>query len=178
MGLEHGANLWAAATAGNDGTPAQSSPQHQRRPAVKRDPPLQRQAAIGSQHRIRLRGEQTRQHDAATRHNDFAKRRAEALQRCEQDIGEDESERRAFTPLACITSIMAPARLSRALARATHTAAASMSVASTRRCNARAAAMASTPEPVPRSRMRRSAIRCADDLHSRSSANRQPRVVP
>ena len=59
------------------------------------------------------------------------------------------------TPSACTTSTSAPARLSRALSRAARTARASMSVASTRRRSARAAAIASTPVPVPRSRMRR-----------------------
>jgi len=49
-----------------------------------------------------------------------------------------------------------------------------MSVASTGRRKVRPIAIASTPLPVPRSRIRRGFA----DLHSRSSAKRQPRVVP
>jgi hypothetical protein len=48
-----------------------------------------------------------------------------------------------------------PARLRRALSRATTTAFGSISLANTRLRSRRAAAMASTPEPVPTSRMRR-----------------------
>src|SRR6266849_6834308 len=80
----------------------------------------------------------------------------------------------AENPTAAIVSTRSPAPLSRALSRATRAASGSMSLASTFTRKAFAAAMASTPVPVPRSSTRwgRRAF------STESSSNRQPRVVP
>src|SRR5262245_27719092 len=97
----------------------------------------------------------------------------------------------AGTPAAWMTSTTAPTRLVRALSRAMVTARTSISLASAGRRRALAAAMASTPVPVPMSsamaRLGRLRGAVAPPLASRlrrraftirSSASRQPRVVP
>ena len=73
--------------------------------------------------------QQAGQHDAPARRGEIVQRRGEALQRSEQNVGEHEIERRARRAwLGAVDAVRAheldqsPARLSRALARATRTA--------------------------------------------------------
>ena len=80
---------------------------------------------------------------------------------------------RAQSP-AARTQVTCGHLLSRAFSRAMRTASGSMSLASTGQRSALAAAMASTPVPVPTSSTRRGLF----ILASPSSASRQPRVVP
>ena len=65
-----------------------------------------------------------------------------------------------------------PAPLSRAFSRATRTEGGSMSLASTRSCSALAAAMASTPVPVPRSSTRRGRQRLQHMIEQQQAAAR------
>ena len=155
-----GGNLGAAAAAGNGAARPGAAHEHQRRPAVEVDAPFERQRAIGGERGVRLRRQQAREDDAARRAR--SSRRSGAARRCSgpsrmlaktRSNGARARRCARATPSALTTSTIAPARLSRALARATRTALGSMSVASTRCRSARAAAMASTPLPVPRSRM-------------------------
>jgi hypothetical protein len=158
-----GGNLGAGAAAGNGAAPARAAHQHQRGPAVEVDAPFERAGAIGGQRGVRLRRQQAGQDDAGAGRGEFPQRRGQALQRPEQDVGEDESKRRV------------PADFSRADAFRLD------------RRRVRAAATARTPLPVPRSSMPALLFRVRGwgvrlglliDLQSRSSASRQPRVVP
>jgi hypothetical protein len=76
-------------------------PQHQSRPAIEIDAPLQRKLPVSRERGIGLRFQQTRQHNAAARRNDLAQRRGELLQRRKQDVGEDQIERGADANVRC-----------------------------------------------------------------------------
>jgi len=69
--------------------------EHQRGPAVAGDPTFERQRPISGDHRVRLRRQNSGQHDVRAGRDQPAQRRGEAHKRPEQDIGEDEVERRA-----------------------------------------------------------------------------------
>ena len=56
--------------------------------------PFEPERAIGGERGIGLRRQQAGQHDAAAGRDDLGQRRGEALQRLEQNVGEDEIERR------------------------------------------------------------------------------------
>ena len=92
---EHGGNLGAGAAAGNGAAAARAAHQHQRGPAVEVDAPFERASAIGGQRGVRLRRQQAGQDDAGAGRGQLLQWRGDALQRSEQDIGEDEIERRA-----------------------------------------------------------------------------------
>ena len=85
----------AGAAAGNGAAAAGAARQHQGGPAVEVDAPFKREGAIGGQRGAGLRRQQAGKHDAATGRGQPLQRRGDALQRPEQDIGEDEIERRA-----------------------------------------------------------------------------------
>ncbi len=70
--------------------------QDQRGPAVEIDPPFERKAAIGRDSGVGLGRQQAGQHDTRTGRGEPRERRGEALQRPQQDIGEDEIVGRAF----------------------------------------------------------------------------------
>ena len=89
--------------------------------------------------------------------------------------GAQAPDRRSARPAAWITVAAVPARLSLVLARAALTARISLSASQRYLRSARAAAIASTPEPVPTSSTRMGAAR---RLAIRSMARRQPWVVP
>ena len=86
----------AADASGNVGAGALAADQDQRGPAVEIDPPFEREAAIGRDGGIGLGPQQAGQHDARARRGEPHERRGEALQRPQQDIGEDEIVGRAL----------------------------------------------------------------------------------
>src|SRR6266571_7286596 len=75
--------------------------EHQSRPAIDLDAPLQRKLPVSGERGIGLRLQQTRQDEAAARRNDLAQRRGELLQRPEQDVGKDQIERGADVKVSC-----------------------------------------------------------------------------
>ena len=75
---------------------AVAADQDQRGPAVEIDPPFERQAAIGRDGGIGLGRQQAGQNDTRAGRGEPRERRGEALQRPQQDIGEDEIVGRAL----------------------------------------------------------------------------------
>ncbi len=67
---------------------------HQRRPAVELDAPFERQRAIGGSRRVGLRRQQAGEDHARAGGGEFYQRRCQKLQRPQQDVGEDQIERR------------------------------------------------------------------------------------
>ena len=150
----------AGTPSGNVGPRLLAADQDQRGPAVEIDPPFEREAAIGGDGGVGLGRQQAGENDAAARGGTIgsvaSRGAAMAAARCWRR--RDRTARgprilRAITPSAFMTSTKLPAWLKPALAWAACTALPSTSVASTRCRKARAAATASTPEPVPRSRI-------------------------
>ena len=86
----------AGTPSGNAGAGPLAADQDQRGPAVEIDPPFERQAAIGRDGGVGLGRQQAGQHDARAGRGEPRQRRGEALQRPQQDIGEDEIVGRAL----------------------------------------------------------------------------------
>ena len=127
-GLEHGAQSiereWRRATARSNGRLRRRENSVVQPSSV--DTPFEREAVDRRRSRRCVRPQQAGKDDAAAGGGELRQRRGHPLQRPEQDIGEDDIERRvpartlrAMTPLAVTTVTIAPARFSRALARAT-----------------------------------------------------------
>jgi hypothetical protein len=77
---------------GNGATRA--APEDECRPAVEIEAPFERQRPIGRDHGVRLHRQQAGEDDARAGVRQPHQRRSDALQRSEQDVGEDEIERR------------------------------------------------------------------------------------
>src|ERR1700722_5289177 len=88
-------NLGGRPGGGNPAPSPRAPREHQRGPAVDVDAPFERQRPISCDHRIGLRRQYPGQDDAGTGRRQMAQRRSDARQRAEQDIGEDQIERRA-----------------------------------------------------------------------------------
>src|SRR5947208_12183906 len=77
--------------------PCRWAHQDERRPALEPDAAHEREAAraIAGERSIGLCGEQARQHDLTAQRDKPRNRRREPLQRCEQNVGEDQPVRAA-----------------------------------------------------------------------------------
>ena len=188
-----GGNLGAGAAAGNGAAAARAAHQHQRGPAVEVDAPFERAGAIGGERGVRLRRQQAGQDDAGAGRGQSLQRRGQALQRSEQNIGEDEIERRAPGDLARGDAIRVDDLDHRAGAiepgigaRGAHGGGVDVGREHAPPQGARggdgedAAAGAEIENPALLFRARGWGVRMGllIDLQSRSSASRQPRVVP
>ena len=76
--------------------PARAVGEHERRPAVKLDAPFEDKRPVRRHRGIGLRRQETGDDDAAARGQQSFERRGDALQRAEQNVGEDEIEGRAL----------------------------------------------------------------------------------
>ena len=133
-------------------------------------------------HRVGLRGQHPGQHDAAAARGQRAQRSCEPQQRSEQDVGEYQVERRARAQRLRRDAVAGyhfdhrTGAIEPRVARATRTAVASMSVASTR---ALQCARGGDGEHAAAGAEIEDAQRHAEPFcYSASSASRQPRVVP